>query len=118
MAESSGAWHLDRAKWADRVFQSGLPPRERLVTLPAGVPEYTLGYECATWIAQNIRVGSGKFAGEPFRLSDDQFRFVLWFYGFDPERWDGWNNPWLYQRGVRRLSKGSGKSPFAAALTL
>lgn len=112
------AWYLDRDTWADRAFQASLPPRERLVTLPAGLPEYTLGYECATWIEQNIRVASGKFAGDPFRLSDDQFRFVLWFYGFDPERWDGWNNPWLYQRGVRRLSKGSGKSPFAAALTL
>lgn len=116
--EVKESWAVDRSLWTDRAFQSGLPPRERMVTLPNGLPEYTLGFEAASWIELNLRIPSGKFAGQPFRLSTDQFRFVLWYYAFDPEKWDGTNNPWLYRRGVRRLAKGSGKSPFAAALAL
>lgn len=118
MAESRGGWLVDRSKWADREFQASLPPAERTMTIPAGLPEFTLGYEAATWIEQNLRVPSGKAAGTPFRVSVDQFRFLLWYYAFDAERWDGFTSPWVYQRGVRRLAKGSGKSPFAAALAL
>jgi hypothetical protein len=62
-------------------------PGDRLVTLPEGLPELTLGWEA-------------------------QLRFLLWWYALDED------GQWLFHHGVRRLAKGSGKSPFAAVLAL
>jgi hypothetical protein len=39
-----------------------------------------------------------------------QLRFLLHWYAVNPD------GSWVYHHGVRRLAKGSGKSPFAAAL--
>lgn len=100
------------AECANRELNAKLPPRERTVTMPPGLPEFTLGYTALGWMETNLRVPSGKYAGEPFRASLDQALFLLWWYALDS------NGDWLYRRGVRRLAKGSGKSPFAAALAL
>ena len=96
----------------DRAVQANLPPRERTVTLPPGLPKFTLGYEALAWIETNLKVPSGPRAGRPFEASIDQALFLLWFYAVDE------NGKWLYNRGVRRLAKGSGKTPFAAAMAL
>lgn len=96
----------------DREYQATLPPRERTTTLPAGLPEYTLGYTALAWIENNLKIPDGKKAGQPFECSYDQALFLLWFYAVDR------NGEWVYRRGVRRLAKGSGKSPFAAAVAL
>lgn len=96
----------------NREKQVLLPPRERLLTMPAGLPEYTLGYSALAWMELNLRVASGRFAGVPFRCSQDQALFLLWFYAVDKA------GRWVARRAVRRYSKGSGKSPFAAALAL
>jgi hypothetical protein len=88
------------------------PPRERIVTLPEGVPELTLGWGCIAWITDNLVQPNGPNAGLPFHLTRSQVRFLLWFYALDE------NGRWLYYRAVRRLAKGSGKSPFAAVVSL
>lgn len=44
--------------------------------------------------------------------TDSQARFTLWWYALDAD------GRWLFHHGVRRLAKGSGKSPFAAVLAL
>lgn len=100
------------AEWGDRALQSSLPPRERTVTLPPGIPEFTLGYGVLSWIETWLTIPSGKYAGQPFEASHDQALFLLWFYALDKD------GNWLYDRGVRRLAKGSGKTPFAAAIAL
>lgn len=87
-------------------------PAERTVTMPAGVPEYTLGYECLAWIETNLRQPNGPDAGKPFAPTVAQARFILWWYAVDSA------GRWLHNRGVRRLAKGSGKSPFAAVMAL
>lgn len=92
--------------------QIQLPPRERVVTLPAGVPELTLGYGVLAWIEQNLVQPNGPLAGRPFRPTLSQARFILWFYAVD-ER-----GRWLFNRAARRLAKGSGKTPMAAVLGL
>lgn len=51
-------------------------------------------------------------AGKPWTPVDSQARFTLWWYAVDED------GRWLFHHGVRRLAKGSGKSPFAAVLTL
>ena len=87
-------------------------PANRLSTLPVGEPARTLGWEAARWAHEWLTQPNGPRAGEPFRLTMDQLRFLLWFYAVDE------NGNWLYSHGVRRLAKGSGKSPFAAVLAL
>ncbi len=88
------------------------PPAERLSTLPLGEPEFTLGYEAAAWAHEWLIQPNGPRAGQPFRLTLDQFRFLLWWYAVDRD------GRWIYSHGARRLAKGSGKSPFAAVLAL
>jgi hypothetical protein len=87
-------------------------PLSRLDTLPSGVPELTLGFEAAKWAHTWLVQPNGPRAKQPFRLTDRQFRFLLWWYALDSE------GRWLFHHGVRRLAKGSGKSPFAAVLAL
>lgn len=48
----------------------------------------------------------------PWVPTDTQARFMLWWYAVDED------GRWLFHHGVRRLSKGSGKSPSAAVLSL
>lgn len=96
----------------DRAVQAGLPPRERSVTLPPSLPKFSLGYSALAWMEMNLKVPSGPLAGQPFRASPDQAIFLLWFYAVDE------NGAWLYTRSIRRLAKGSGKTPFAAAIAL
>jgi len=92
--------------------QATLPPRERLVTMRQDLPELTLGWGCIAWITDNLVHPNGPRKGKPFRLTESQVRFILWFYAVDE------HGKWLHNRAVRRLAKGSGKSPFAAVLAL
>lgn len=87
-------------------------PQDRLVTLPAGIPELTLGYEALVWAGTYLRHTNGMRAGKSWEFTREQARFVLWFYAVDE------TGRWLFDRGDRRLAKGSGKSPFAAAMSL
>jgi hypothetical protein len=100
-------------------------PVDRLVTLPPGLPDLTLGFEVAAWIEGKRRDREGRraaFAGlvqpngprarKPFKLTNGQLRFLAWWYALDED------GRWLFNHGVRRLAKGSGKSPFAAVLAL
>src|SRR3954471_16683894 len=87
-------------------------PASRLLTLPAGLPALTLAYEAAAWAHRWLIQPNGPAAGNPFRFTDEQFRFLAWWYALDEE------GRWLFSHGVRRLAKGSGKSPFAAVLAL
>lgn len=79
-------------------------PSDRLVTLPTGVPELTLGWEAVRWASKYLRQPNGANAGERFKFIDSQIRFLLWWYAVDED------GDWLYHHGVRRLAKGSGKA--------
>lgn len=85
---------------------------DRLVTLPQDIPPLTLGWEAVKWVSKYLRQPNGTRAGDRFELVDSQLRFLLHWYAIDED------GSWLYHHGVRRLSKGSGKSPFAAVLSL
>lgn len=84
-------------------------PADRLVTLPEGLPALTLGWQVAQWATTYLVQPNGARAGQSWRPVDSQLRFWLWKYAVDED------GQWLYRRFVRRLSKGSGKSPFAGA---
>lgn len=87
-------------------------PQERINTLPRVLPELTLGWEAALWAETWLIQPNGPWAGQRFRLTPGQLRFLLHFYGLYED------GTWIYHHGVRRLAKGSGKSPFAGVLSL
>ena len=87
-------------------------PLDRLVTLPDGVPDLTLGWEAIRWASKYLRHPNGPRAGQRWRFVDSQARFLLWWYAVDDD------GSWLFRHGARRLAKGSGKSPFAGVLAL
>lgn len=87
-------------------------PAERLSTLPDGEPERTLGWLAVEWAETWLVQPNGPRAGQPFRFTADQIQFLVWWYALDADA------HWLFHHGVRRLAKGSGKSPFAAVLAL
>lgn len=91
---------------------SSVAPADRLITLPPGIPKLTLGWQAVAWATKYLRQPNGPKAGQRFAFVDSQVRFLLWWYAVNEE------GHWLFHRGVRRLSKGSGKSPFAAVLAL
>lgn len=103
---------MSRSSRSTAAVSTAPPPSSRASTLPEGEPPLTLGYAAAQWAHDWLVQPNGPMAGKPFRLTLDQFRFLLWWYAVD-ERGN-----WLYSHGVRRLAKGSGKSPFAAVLAL
>lgn len=103
---------VDLAEYGKREFQASLPPGDRCVTLPAGLPELTLGYGVLTWMERELVVPSGPFAGSPFVATPQQALFLLWYYAVDKQ------GRWVFSRAVRRLAKGSGKTPAAAAIAL
>lgn len=85
--------------------------------MPWRGPEYegevpTLGYELLALFENDLRVPAGDLYGRPFVPTDEQARFVLRWYAFDPE-----SLRWLFRRSIYRRMKGAGKSPHAAAIT-
>lgn len=99
-------------RWRRSMSTAPDSPVDRLVTLPEGLPDLTLGWGVMRWAMKYLRQPNGPRAGQPFRPIDSQVRFWLWWYAVDSD------GRWLFHRAVRRLAKGSGKSPFAAVQAL
>jgi len=87
-------------------------PTDRLITLPPGSPELSLGCAAAWWAMHNLVQPNGPNAGQLWRPTPGQLRFLDWWYAVDEQA------RWLFHHAVRRLAKGSGKSPFAAVWAL
>jgi hypothetical protein len=86
---------------------------EAIVTIPTfPADRKTLGWAVVDWIEEYLVQPDGDEAGEPYRLTDEQLRFVLWFYAVDEK------GRFTYRRAILRRAKGWGKSPFLAALAL
>lgn len=99
-------------RWRRLTNTASVSAADRLVTLPQDIPALTLGWEAVKWVSKYLRQPNGVRAGERFELVDSQLRFLLHWYALNED------GSWIYHHGVRRLSKGSGKSPFAAVLSL
>ena len=91
---------------------SSASPSLALDTLPPGLPDLSVGRDALEWAARWLVQPNGPRAKQPWRPTPRQARFVLWWYAVDAD------GRWLFNHGVRRLAKGSGKSPFAAVLSL
>jgi hypothetical protein len=82
--------------------------------LPAGVPKpsETLGYTIIRWCQKYIVQPDGDTAGEPWKFTAEQLRFVLWFYAINGD------GSWKYAAATLRRAKGWGKTPLLAALAI
>jgi len=73
-------------------------------------PKLTLGGEIADWIERNCAIPDGDRAGEPFELTDEQLRFVAWFYAINPD------GSFRFRRAQLVRPQKWGKGPLSAAL--
>lgn len=78
--------------------------------LPLHEPEHTIGHHVIWWVEQNLKHPDG--SREPFKFTPEQRNFVLWFYAVDAK------GKWVYRTGALRRSKGWGKSPLLAVISL
>lgn len=77
---------------------------------PQGQPERTLGWQILKWTSDYLLQPDGEHAGEPWKFTREQARFILWWYAIDEQ------GRFVYRRGMFRRMKGHGKDPMAAAL--
>ena len=74
------------------------------------LPERTLGWEILGWTAEYLRQPDGPQAGEPWSYTDEQARFLLWWFALDEQ------GRFLYRSGMLRRVKGWGKDPVGATI--
>jgi hypothetical protein len=74
------------------------------------LPERTIGWEVLGWTSEYLRQPDGPDAGEPWRYTNEQARFILWWFAVDE------NGRWVYRSGMLRRVKGWGKDPVGATL--
>jgi hypothetical protein len=82
----------------------------------------TLGFQVADFIESSCVVPDRDQVGEPFVLTDEQLRFLLWFYRVRPSSvFDGrrqlWRQPFVFSRGAQLVRPQKwGKGPFSGAI--
>lgn len=74
------------------------------------LPELTLGWDVLGWASASLRQPDGPDAGQPWKFTDEQARFVLWWYAIDRQ------GRFIYRYGMLRRVKGWGKDPVGATL--
>lgn len=89
------------------------PTWQRLESGGYYLPEKTLGDQIVNWMYEYIIQPTGPRAGEPFIVTHEQYRFLLWWYAVDPH-----SGRFIYRNGLLRRLKGWGKDPLAAAMSL
>lgn len=77
---------------------------------PVGVPKYTLGWDILRWTALYLLQPDGPKAGAPWNFTDEQARFILWWYATDDR------GEFIYRSGMLRRMKGWGKDPVGATI--
>lgn len=71
----------------------------------------TLGYVVKDWIESFCVIPDGDHAGQPFLLTDEMWRWLLWYYRIDPE-----TGRFLYRYGMLVRPQKWGKGPLSAAM--
>lgn len=76
------------------------------------LPEFTLGWQILKWISENLL--SDESSDDEiiyFEPTDEQKRFILWWYAVDEM------GQFIYREGVLQRLKGWGKDPISAVLS-
>ena len=105
--------HVSLAKAGYVTTATLAPPPSAIRTGPVGTPEpsRSLGWGMFEWAGRWLCQPDGPQAGEPWNFTNEQARFLLWWYAFDESL------RFIYRSGVYRRMKGAGKNPFAAAIS-
>lgn len=76
------------------------------------LPRLTLGWQAIKWAEDNLLADETDDAGLPlpFRFTNEQLRFILWFYAIDN------TGHFVYREIVLQRLKGWGKDPVAAVI--
>src|SRR5690349_12388699 len=76
------------------------------------LPKFTLGWQVVDWIGANLLAEEVDEFDQPlpFKLTNEQIRFLLWFYAIDE------NGHFFYREVVLQRLKGWGKDPLAAII--
>ena len=77
---------------------------------PSGLPSLTLGWAAMDWAARYLLQPDRLIAGQPWRFTPEQMRFVANWYAIDEA------GDFRYTYGVFRRMKGHGKDPLCAVL--
>lgn len=73
----------------------------------------TLGYQIGDWIEARCVIPDGDHMEEPYLLTDEMWRFLLWYYRLDPN-----TGRFMFDRGGQLVRPQKwGKGPFAASIT-
>ena len=69
------------------------------------LPEFTLGWQILKWISENCLADEVDETGKPmpFNATDEQKRFILWWYAIDAR------GKFVYREGVLQRLKGWGR---------
>lgn len=82
----------------------------------------TLGYQVGDWMEARCAVPDRDQVGEPFVLTNEQWKFLLHFYRVNPhvqkdKKRDTWRLPFTYSRGAQLTRPQKwGKGPFLGAI--
>jgi hypothetical protein len=85
-------------------------------------PEYvgefpTLGWLVGEWIEENCRIPDREHAGDPYRLTDEMWRFLAQHYRLKPDARPGQLAPaFHYRRSQLVRPQKWGKGPFSASI--
>jgi hypothetical protein len=74
------------------------------------LPDLTLGWQALAWTAEYLRQPDGPDAGQPWRYTNEQARFILWWYAIDRA------GRFIYRYAMLRRVKGWGKDPVGATI--
>jgi len=74
------------------------------------LPERTIGFDVIDWCEEYLLQPDGPDAGEPWRFTREQKRFLAHWYAVDRR------GRFVYRAGMLRRMKGWGKDPFVAAI--
>jgi hypothetical protein len=78
------------------------PTWQRRTKTKFALPKLTLGWQVLGWTADYLRQPDGPDAGQPWHYTDEQARFVLWWYAIDA------HGRFAYRYGMLRRVKGWG----------
>lgn len=79
----------------------------------------TLGVAVGEWIEAHCVIPDQDYAGQPYRLTDEMWDFLLHHYRLRPDATeDGWATAFHYRRSQLVRPQKWGKGPFSAAIIL
>jgi hypothetical protein len=90
--------------------------------MPWRGPEYegefpSLGWQIGTWIEAHCVIPDGVYAGDPYLLTKEMWRFLVRHYRLrEDASADSWETAWFFTRSMLVRPQKWGKSPFIAAM--